>query len=76
MIFLKPPKPVSLKMFLSFFIHLYDESYLYNVVARGENTRRRHASLGKSCLAVVPEIRDEQLREIICLQSGRNYVVD
>lgn len=76
MIFLKPPKPVSLKMFLSFFIHLYDESYLYNVVARGENTRRRHASLGKSCSAVAPEIPDEQLREIICLQSGRNSVVD
>ncbi|KAH9802867.1 Myosin-2 [Citrus sinensis] len=44
--------------------------------ARGENTRRRHASLGKSCSAVVPEIRDEQLREIICLQSAiRGWLV-
>lgn len=76
MIFLKPLKLVSLKMFLSFFIHVYDESYLYNVVARGENTRRQHASLGKSCSAAAPEIPDEQLREIICLQSGRSYVVD
>ncbi|KAH9650951.1 Myosin-2 [Citrus sinensis] len=37
--------------------------------ARGENTRRRHASLGKSCSAVVPEIRDEQLREIISIRG-------
>ncbi|ESR65236.1 hypothetical protein CICLE_v10007271mg [Citrus x clementina] len=44
--------------------------------ARGENTRRRHASLGKSCSAVVPKIRDEQLREIICLQSAiRGWLV-
>ncbi|KAK9209356.1 hypothetical protein WN944_001722 [Citrus x changshan-huyou] len=44
--------------------------------ARGENTRRRHASLGKSCSAVAPEIPDEQLREIICLQSAiRGWLV-
>lgn len=44
--------------------------------ARGENTRRRHASLGTSCSAVAPEIPDEQLREIICLQSAiRGWLV-
>lgn len=79
LISLNPWKPVflmDLVYFLSFFILIFDESYLCNVVVRGENTRRVYAGVAKRRTAIAPKILDEQLTAIICLQAGRNYVVD
>ncbi|KAK3199233.1 hypothetical protein Dsin_022648 [Dipteronia sinensis] len=38
-------------------------------IVRGENSRRNYAIITQRCSAIAPQIQDEQLTSIICLQS-------
>lgn len=60
----------------SHFHELFNGVITLQSFARGENTRRIHASVAKRCTAVAPKIHDEQLTAIICLQSAiRGWLV-
>ncbi|KAH7544217.1 hypothetical protein JRO89_XS15G0130300 [Xanthoceras sorbifolium] len=58
-----------------YFHELKKEAITLQSFVRGENSRRNYATVAWSCSAIAPQIQDEQLTAIICLQSGRTCVV-